>query len=89
MSGSAMARIVGFQTVIQFVIDFSASLIVARLLSPHELGAFSIALAAVMVAQVLRSAGINMFLVSAPELGEARVRSALGLSMATGWRRPL
>lgn len=76
-----MARIVGFQTVIQFVIDFSASLIVARLLSPHELGAFSIALAAVMVAQVLRSAGINMFLVSAPELGEARVRSALGLSM--------
>ncbi|WP_016744653.1 oligosaccharide flippase family protein [Rhizorhabdus wittichii] len=81
MSGSAMARIVGIQTVIQFVIDFSASLIVARLLSPHELGAFSIALAAVMIAQTLRSAGINMFLVSAPELDQTRIRTALGLAM--------
>ena len=34
-----MARIVGLQTVIQFAIDFTASLIVARLLSPHEIGA--------------------------------------------------
>lgn len=76
-----MARIVGFQTVIQFAIDFSASLIVARLLSPHELGAFSIALAAVVIAQTLRSAGINMFLIAAPELDEARIRTALGMAM--------
>lgn len=76
-----MARIVGFQTVIQFLIDFSASLIVARLLSPHEIGAFSIALAAVVVAQTLRGAGINMFLIAAPELGEHRIRTALGMAM--------
>lgn len=76
-----MTRIVGLQTVIQFAIDFTASLIVARLLSPHELGAFSIALAAVAIAQVLRSAGVNMFLIAAPELDEARVRTALGMAM--------
>jgi len=81
MTGSAMARIVGFQTMIQFTIDFTASLIVARLLSPHELGAFSIALAAVMIAQTLRSAGVNMFLIAAPELDEARIRTALGMAM--------
>lgn len=80
-----MARIVGFQTVIQFTIDFSASLIVARLLSPHEIGAFSIALAAVVVAQTLRSAGINMFLIAAPELDEQHVRTALGMAMVASF----
>ncbi len=76
-----MARIVGLQTVAQFAIDFTASLIVARLLSPHELGAYSIALAAVVVAQTLRSAGVNMFLIAARELDEPMVRTALGLAM--------
>lgn len=76
-----MARIVGLQTVIQFTIDFTASLIVARLLSPHEIGAYSIALAAVVIAQTLRSAGINMFLIAAPTLDEPKVRTALGLAM--------
>jgi len=81
MSGSAMARIVGMQTLVQFAVDFSASLIVARLLSPHEIGAYSIALAAVVVAQTLRSAGVNMFLIAAPRLDQATVRTALGLAM--------
>lgn len=76
-----MARIVGFQTVIQFAIDFTASLIVARLLSPHEIGAFSIALAAVVIAQTLRTAGVNMFLIAAPSLDRGQIRTALGLAM--------
>jgi O-antigen/teichoic acid export membrane protein len=85
MTGSAMARIVGLQTIVQFVIDFTASMIVARLLSPTEIGAYSIALAAVVVAQVLRSAGVNMFLIAAPELDEAKVRTALALSMVASF----
>lgn len=76
-----MARIVGMQTIVQFAIDFTASLIVARLLSPHEIGAYSIALAAVVVAQTLRTAGVNMFLIAAPNLDESQVRTALGLAM--------
>ncbi len=76
-----MARIVGVQTIVQFAIDFTASLIVARLLSPHEIGAYSIALAAVVVAQTLRTAGVNMFLIAAPDLDEPQVRTALGLAM--------
>ena len=76
-----MARIVGVQTIVQFAIDFTASLIVARLLSPHEIGAYSIALAAVVVAQTLRTAGVNMFLIAAPDLDECQVRTALGLAM--------
>ncbi len=85
MSGSAMARIVGIQTIVQFVIDFSASLIVARLLSPHEIGAFSIALAAVVIAATLRSAGVNMFLIAAPKLDRPMVRTALGMAMLTSF----
>lgn len=80
-----MARIVGLQTILQFAIDFSASLIVARLLSPHDIGAFSIALAAVVIAQTLRSAGVNMFLIAAPSLDEAKVRTALGLAMVASF----
>ena len=80
-----MARIVGMQTVIQFAIDFTASLIVARLLSPHEIGAFSIALAAVVIAQTLRSAGVNMFLIAAPSLDKDKIRTALGLAMVASF----
>lgn len=80
-----MARIVGLQTVIQFAIDFTASLIVARLLSPHEIGAFSVALAAVVIAQTLRTAGVNMFLIAAPSLDEDRIRTALGLAMVASF----
>jgi len=80
-SGTRLARIVGIQTVIQFIVDFAASLIVARLLSPTQIGSFSIAMAAVVVAQTLRSAGVNMFLIAAPELDQQKVRSALGISM--------
>ena len=80
-----MARIVGLQTVIQFAIDFTASLIVARLLSPHEIGSFSIALGAVVIAQTLRSAGVNMFLMAAPSLDEGKVRTALGLAMVSSF----
>ena len=80
-SGTALARIVGTQTVIQFVVDFTASLIVARLLSPTQIGSFSIAMAAVVIAQTLRTAGVNMFLIATPELDEQKVRGALGISM--------
>ena len=80
-----MTRIVGLQTVVQFAIDFTASLIVARLLSPHEIGAFSIALAAVVIAQTLRSAGVNMFLIAAPSLDDDKIRTALGLAMAASF----
>lgn len=80
-SGTRLARIVGIQTIVQFFVDFTASLIVARLLSPTQIGSFSIAMAAVVVAQTLRSAGVNMFLIATPELDQQKVRSALGISM--------
>jgi O-antigen/teichoic acid export membrane protein len=80
-SGTALARIVGIQTVIQFAVDFTASLIVARLLSPTQIGSFSIAMAAVVIAQTLRTAGVNMFLIATPDLDTQKVRSALGISM--------
>lgn len=76
-----MARILGLQTAIIFVFDFASTLIVARLLSPHEIGAYSIALGANVIAQTLRNAGVNMFLVATPDLDEAKVRTALGIAM--------
>jgi O-antigen/teichoic acid export membrane protein len=85
MSGNAMARILGLQTLIIFAFDFTSSLIVARLLSPHEIGAYSIALGANVIAQTLRNAGVNMFLVATPELDEAKVRTTLGIAMLSSF----
>ena len=77
---SSLLRLTGIGQVAQFTVDFAVSVLVARLLGPSELGAYSIAVAALLVAQILRSAGIGVFLVQEADLTPRKVASAFGLA---------
>ena len=61
-----------------------SSIIVARLLTPTEIGIYAIATAFIGVAQAVRDVGVGSFLIREPKLSEIHVRSALGVSLLLG-----
>ncbi|RMF67895.1 MAG: hypothetical protein D6740_11325 [Alphaproteobacteria bacterium] len=66
---------------VQAVVHIGTTAVVARLLTPHELGVFAIAMGIVMVMESLRVFGVFAYLVRLPALAEPVVRAALGLSL--------
>lgn len=59
-------------------------ILIARLLTPEEIGIYSVATALIGIAQVVRDFGIGNYLVQEKELTEAKIRTAFGLSLLIG-----
>ena len=51
-----------------FVIQFGGSVVMARLLTPYEMGVFAVAYAIVGILSAIRSLGLGSFLVREPDL---------------------
>lgn len=67
------------------LIALASSMIVARLLTPEELGTFAIASAIVMVMGEFKMLGAGAYLVRETEIGEEKIRRALGLTVLISW----
>lgn len=65
-------------------ISLVSNLLIARLLAPAEIGLYSVTLAIMSIAQVLRDFGVASYLVQEKDLVEAHVRTALGVTLAIG-----
>lgn len=65
-------------------IQLASGMILARLLTPEEIGIYSVSLAVVGIAQVLRDFGIGSFLIQAKSLSEQHIRTAFGFSLVAG-----
>ena len=61
---------------ITFAVQFAGSIIIARLLSPRELGTYAIAMAALGLMQVFTTFGISSFIVRETELAPGTLESA-------------
>lgn len=59
--------------------------ILARLLSPEEIGVFSIGMAAVVLAHMLRDFGIPTYIIQEKKLTREKVSASYGLALAVGW----
>lgn len=66
------------------VLALASNIILARLLTPEQIGIYSVSLAVIGIAQVLRDFGIGNYLIQAKELDEGHVRTAFGLSLIIG-----
>lgn len=70
------------------VINFVTSIVLARMLTPTEIGVFSVAFVFAGLLRAIREFGIGAYIVQEPELTATRMRSALGiaflLSLLTG-----
>jgi O-antigen/teichoic acid export membrane protein len=54
-----------------FVLQFAGSVILARLLTPYEMGVYAIAMAVVGLLGIVQATGLRSFVVREPDLSEA------------------
>lgn len=66
------------------MLALASNMILARLLTPDEIGIYSVTLALVGIAHVLRDFGVGNFLIQERELNDDHVRTAFGLSLLVG-----
>lgn len=67
------------------LIGLISSMLVARLLSPAEIGVFSLALALVGVPELFRDLGVGAYIVQERDLTISRIQSAFWLAIVSSW----
>lgn len=67
------------------VIQFLSSLLIARLLTPHEIGIFSIGAVIVSFSHIVRDMGVSNYVIQERELTTDRIRSAQAIVWITSW----
>ncbi len=67
------------------VIRFVTGIVLARLLTPAEIGVFVVALAVIMTLGALRDFGIPRYLIKEREITEAKLATVFGVSLLFGW----
>lgn len=64
-----------------FVLQFGGSIVVARLLTPYEMGIYAVAYAFSNLLNTLRMLGLNSFLIREPELTPSAIATALTINV--------
>ena len=67
------------------VANFVLTIVLARLLSPHDIGIFSMSAVLMAVAHVFRDFGVTAFIKREKELTSESLRNALGVLLVTSW----
>ncbi|MBK1671115.1 hypothetical protein CKO28_24220 [Rhodovibrio sodomensis] len=73
------------QEFIQKGVRIAGSIMIARLLTPDEVGVFSIAMAANFLLNSVREFGVGTYLIREPELTYDKVRTVFGLTLLIQW----
>ncbi len=69
---------------LSIMLALASNMVLARLLTPHEIGLYSVTLAVIGVAQVLRDFGIGNYLIQEKDLGADHIGTAFGVSLLLG-----
>ena len=67
------------------VVQFASTLILARLLTPEDIGIFSVGAVVVGFAHMLRDFGVANYIVQEKELTTERLRTAFGVTLIISW----
>jgi len=84
---ASVRRALGFSVIERFaliVLNLGSYVLIARLLTPHDIGLYSVSAALVGILQVLREFGIGSYLIQIDALTQPRLDSALGVSLGFG-----
>ncbi|MFQ5784611.1 MAG: oligosaccharide flippase family protein [Alphaproteobacteria bacterium] len=68
----------------RLLLNFAPAVILARLLTPAEIGIFSLSVAFIGLAHMLREFGVMNFLVQEKDLTEDKMRTAFTVAFLTG-----
>jgi lipopolysaccharide exporter len=69
---------------LSIVLALGSNMVLARLLTPEQIGIYSVSLAVIGIAHVLRDFGIGNFLIQEKNLTDDHIRTAFGLSLILG-----
>lgn len=67
------------------LIQFLVSVLLARMLSPAEIGVYSISVVFISVAHIFRDFGVATYVQREPNLTVEKMRSAIGVMFVTSW----
>lgn len=84
---SSVGRAIVFSMVERYfllVLAISSNFIIARLLTPEQIGIYSVSMAVMSVAQVLRDFGVGNYIIQAKDLNESHIRTTLGVTLVIG-----
>lgn len=68
-----------------FVVALGSTLVLSRLLTPTQVGVFSLCAALLAVAAIVRDLGVSEYLIQEPELTQDKLRSAFGVALLAAW----
>ncbi len=69
---------------LMLIVGLGSNMIIARLLTPEVIGIYSVSLAFIGIAQVLRDFGVASYLIQERELTDDHVRTAFGVLLVLG-----
>jgi len=67
------------------LIQFVSTIVIARLLTPTEMGVYSVGAAAVAIAHTLRDFGVSTYLIQEQHLTAERISAALFITLLLAW----
>ena len=73
------------QRFVTMIFSFGSTVILARLLTPTEIGIYSVAAGLLALVNMLRDFGVSEFLVQEPVLDKAMVRTVFTMNLAIAW----
>lgn len=73
------------QNYASFVLQFLASIIIARLLTPAEIGIYSVAMVLIGFAHRLRDFGAASYVIQEKDLTPDKIRAAFSMTLITAW----
>lgn len=74
-----------FAQLVTFILGFASVVIVSRLLTPAEIGIFSVAVSILGFAHVFREFGVGQYLIQAEVVGREQLRAAFSVTLFFSW----
>jgi len=75
----------GITQLLIFLLNFGSILVISRLLTPEEIGVFSVSVGLLSFAHVLRDFGVGNFLIQAKVITRDNLRSAYSVMLYSSW----
>lgn len=68
-----------------FAVNFSSVIVISRLLTPEEIGIFSVSVSILAFAHIFREFGVGQFLIQTNEVTPERLRAAFTVTLSISW----
>lgn len=85
MSVRQAIRFTTLATIAGFVLSFISVIVVSRLLSPEEIGIFSVAVSVIAYTHILREFGVGQYFVQLKDITRAHLRAGFTVMLLISW----